>query len=713
VGSFRALATFSVPGATSAEIVSASRDGRFLVYSDAIGRKFGLVNISDPRHPAQVTTLDAGGDPTSVAVLPVGNYAVGCVQPGKLILIDLTTFTKVAERAIDEGPDSVAVTRIGGQLVAVIAIENEGPLGKGYIEVVRLNLANFAGSPSATVTFNDPAALTAAGLIAVDDPQPEFVSIRGTMVAVTLQENNGIAIVDIANPAAPKLEALFSAGVVDNRPADLADDAEISFSDTYPADKLAAVPDAGARIPDGIAWSDDGSTLFTADEGEANFTGGRGWSAHAVSGPVLFDDEGGLEAAAVQFGHYPDGRSAAKGIEAESVIVAGYGGRDFMFVSSERGAFVAVYRLDGWRRPHFVQMLSTGQGPEGLLAIPSRNLFVTANEGDDADGTISIFEAVPGRWEPAPDRPTIFSKGVDVPWGAISGLATSPYRPDVLFGVPDNALPSSIFSIDVGEPFARLRERTPVTVSGAQARYDLEGIAIDSSIARPRKHSGFWLASEGNASTTRNALIQVDDNGAVLREIFLPPDVDAPGGKITSNGFEGVTVSSDGRYLVVAIQRPYRGETTAATGLPVLYTRIARYDLELGMWDAFFYPLEPSSFTIGLSEVILVGRVRGADAYAVIERDNQLADNGRFKRIYMFTFEGLTPEDIGTAVNAATIIGSAVTKTLLRDVQPLFTPYEKIEGLALTRRGDLWVALDNDGGEFESRLVRIRAPFAR
>ncbi len=126
VGSFRPVATFSVPGATSAEIVSATRDGKYLVYSDAIGRRFGLVDIRNPRRPQQIATLDAGGDPTSVAVLPVGNLAVGCVQPGKLILIDLSTFTKIGERAIGEGPDSVAVTRIGGQLVAVIAIENEG-----------------------------------------------------------------------------------------------------------------------------------------------------------------------------------------------------------------------------------------------------------------------------------------------------------------------------------------------------------------------------------------------------------------------------------------------------------------------------------------------------------------------------------------------------------------------------------------------------------
>ena len=154
-------------------------------------------------------------------MLPVGNLAVGCVQPGKLILIDLATFMQIGERAIGEGPDSVAVTTIGGQLVAVIAIQNEGALGKGYVEVVRLNLADFEHSPSATVTFADPLALTAAGLIAVDDPQPELVSIRDTDVAVTLQENNGIAIIDISNPAAPALEELLLARVIADRPADL------------------------------------------------------------------------------------------------------------------------------------------------------------------------------------------------------------------------------------------------------------------------------------------------------------------------------------------------------------------------------------------------------------------------------------------------------------------------------------------------------------
>ena len=201
----------------------------------------------------------------------------------------------------------------------------------------------------------------------------------------------------------------------------------------------------------------------------------------------------------------------------------------------------------------------------------------------------------------------------------------------------------------------------------------------------------------------------MNGKGQILREVFLPPDVDAPGGRITSNGFEGVTVSSDGRYLLVAVQRPYSGETVAATGLPRLYTRIARYDLRFEKWDAFFYPLESSTFTIGLSEIVLAGTTRrGEDVYAVIERDNQLAANGLIKRVYTFTLEGLTAEDIATPVSATSIVGSTVSKRLLRDVQPQFTPYEKVEGLAVTWGGDLWVALDNDGGEFESRVVRYR-----
>ena len=57
---------------------------------------------------------------------------------------------------------------------------------------------------------------------------------------------------------------------------------------------------------------------------------------------------------------------------------------------------------------------------------------------------------------------------------------------------------------------------------------------------------------------------------------------------------------------------------------------------------------------------------------------------------------------------AALVATSSITKSLKADLLRAFTPYEKVEGLTRTRDGAWWVVLDNDGGEFESRLVRLR-----
>ena len=75
--------------------------------------------------------------------------------------------------------------------------------------------------------------------------------------------------------------------------------------------------------------------------------------------------------------------------------------------------------------------------------------------------------------------------------------------------------------------------------------------------------------------------------------------------------------------------------------------------------------------------------------------------------------EGLSPVGIETAANGTTVPGARIQKALWRNILPEFTPYEKVEGPGLTARGDLWVVLDNDGGEFESRFVRFAGAFPR
>ena len=57
--------------------------------------------------------------------------------------------------------------------------------------------------------------------------------------------------------------------------------------------------------------------------------------------------------------------------------------------------------------------------------------------------------------------------------------------------------------------------------------------------------------------------------------------------------------------------------------------------------------------------------------------------------------------------SATELAGHVITKELYADIRDEFAPFEKIEGMAKTPGDEVWVVLDNDGGEVESRLVEI------
>ncbi|WP_052954517.1 hypothetical protein [Microvirga vignae] len=89
---------------------------------------------------------------------------------------------------------------------------------------------------------------------------------------------------------------------------------------------------------------------------------------------------------------------------------------------------MVVYRDTG-AAPELLQVLPTGIGPEGLLAIPSRNLFVATSETDlHGDGGAAPHVMIYQRAErEAPAYPTIRSTkstdGLPIAWGALSGIA--------------------------------------------------------------------------------------------------------------------------------------------------------------------------------------------------------------------------------------------------------------------------------------------------
>ena len=142
---------------------------------------------------------------------------------------------------------------------------------------------------------------------------------------------------------------------------------------------------AGSRMgtPKALVRGDDGEPWLV--RGVRTLVGGGCTQVDVVLGASA-------EEALARAGRYPDDRSDDKGAEFEGAEVAVMGhGRSavpYAFIGSERGDAVLVQRMDHEDRPRLVQVLATGTAPEGVLAVPSRGLHLTANEDD---GTISVF----------------------------------------------------------------------------------------------------------------------------------------------------------------------------------------------------------------------------------------------------------------------------------------------------------------------------------
>ena len=145
-----------------------------------------------------------------------------------------------------------------------------------------------------------------------EDPEPEYVKFSpdGSQIAVTLQENNAVVIVDAATLEAT---ASWSAGEVTVTGINTVRDGEINLDSSITA----------PREPDSIGWVDN-HHVATANEGD--WKGGtRGWSIfEASTGNVVWDAGNTLEYLTISHGHWPEKRADKKGIEPEGLVVVGH-----------------------------------------------------------------------------------------------------------------------------------------------------------------------------------------------------------------------------------------------------------------------------------------------------------------------------------------------------------------------------------------------------
>lgn len=664
----------SVTTETSAEIITASKDGNTLIYSDSPLGGLGFIDIKNPNTPKAAGFLALDGEPTSVSTtqkyaLTGVNTSENYLKPsGKLSVIDLKTHQEVKSCDLGGQPDSVAVSK--DETFVAIAIENERDEDLNDGAMPQYPAGNLVILPLAQglPVCEQKKMVDLRGLAAVapTDPEPEFVDFNdANEIVVTLQENNHLVIVEAESG---KILSHFPAGSVNLNNVDLKEERALTFDGQQVQRK---------REPDAVQWLDN-DRFVTANEGD--FEGGsRGFTIFNKQGDVLFESGLELEYRMAMAGHYPDKRSGNKGVEPEGLEVAQFNGETYIFVLAERAGLVGVYKDTG-DKPEFIQLLPSGIAPEGAIAIPSRNLFVTANEADLIEDNgprshVMIFQ----QSNAAPAYPQIESvmKG-DRPlgWGALSGLVSDTKQSNTFYAVNDSFYrnQASIFTIDASSTPAKIISALPVLRDGLPAqKLDLEGITNDGK-------GGFWVASEGRTDRlTPHAIYNINKKGEIKKEIPFPAELLAVEKRF---GAEGITRIGD--TLWIAIQRQWKDD-------PKNTTKLVSYNTKTKEWGAVRYPTQESNQGwVGLSEITAHG-----DWVYIIERDNQIDDKAKIKRLYKVAVSQLKPAKLGSEL-------PLVKKELAHDFIPNLKAgkgyvTDKIEGFAIDSKGVGFALTDNDG----------------
>lgn len=281
---------------SAAEIVAYHAASKRLLTVNANSGKIDVLDVSNPAEPTKIGDVDGGKDTTinSVAVRADG-LAVATVEPnadktapGEVIFFDAgaETLGEVLGRVgVGSLPDMVTITPEGDYAL----VANEGEPAEDYsvdpegtVSVISLpkDLAAPAADAVLTADFRAFEGTLAdkgvhifgqvgASTSEAQNLEPEYIAVDGGKAYVTLQENNAVAVVDIASA---KVEDVWPLGYIDRRevPFDASDkDGKINITN-WPVKSILQ--------PDSIAaYNVDGKTyLVLANEGDA-----RDWDGYS------------------------------------------------------------------------------------------------------------------------------------------------------------------------------------------------------------------------------------------------------------------------------------------------------------------------------------------------------------------------------------------------------------------------------------------------
>ena len=275
----------------SAEIVSYDASTKRLYVANSVGGKLDILNLANPAAIASIASIDIkpyGGINSVVARNGVVACAIENTNPqanGSVVFFDQNG---VMQKQVTVGamPDMITFSPDGryvltaneGEPKADYTVDPEGSVSVIDISggVASLTQANV--TTAGFTTYNSQAAalraqgiriyggLASAPATVAQDLEPEYIAVSANSQTayITLQENNAVAVLDLATK---QITGLRSVGYSDHRQPGRGLDASDQSSDVL----IANWPIKGMREPDALATFEVNGTayLLTANEGDA------------------------------------------------------------------------------------------------------------------------------------------------------------------------------------------------------------------------------------------------------------------------------------------------------------------------------------------------------------------------------------------------------------------------------------------------------------
>lgn len=277
-------------GAGAAEITAydaATR--RLFIVNGALGT-VDVADLTNPALPLPVGTITVSGLGAAANSVDTRNGVVAVAienttktAPGTVAFYDAATLQLISSVTVGALPDMLTFDERG----TTVLVANEGEPDDDYLvdpegSVSIIDVTNIAAPSVRTAGFGayngQEAALRAKGVriygpnaSVAQDLEPEYIAVSedGRTAWVTLQENNAMAIVDIASATVTSIVPL---GYKDHRlPGNALDVSDRDGAASGPAIRIRNWPVYGMYQPDAIASYRVGGQTFlvTANEGDA------------------------------------------------------------------------------------------------------------------------------------------------------------------------------------------------------------------------------------------------------------------------------------------------------------------------------------------------------------------------------------------------------------------------------------------------------------